>query len=702
MSRFEGAWGDAGYMGNQEVPMRQDNVWRILAAVVFVASCNSGNQYVASKYFKSQMIDAKQGGTITVTSADSQTLAGTQITVPAGALVADTRIGIAYGKSTGILPAGVQAAGLAVDLGPDGTQFHLPVTVTLPFALPTGGQVDQIVVYALETGGQMYTILNSALQTSSGFVTFNVSGFTQFQLGDEVPPPPGCDAGLTACSQGNGSGCVDVTSDPANCGACGYQCYEGVCTGGVCDGADAGCYPDTVQYFNGRLSYLDLLIVLDTSGGSDENGVLAAEIPWLVSTLRDMNVNFQIGVTTTDVCSSAASENGRLLPCRGCKVQGNTAFIVTGSDSNDGPNLASLIAAVDAGPDSCGAGGPEFFEAAYEALQQANAFGEPDSGSYYNLGLFRPEAAHAVLMVSATTNDDTSPGSVANYDQVFSALIVDPGVEVGLARFSFNYMSPSGLATDGGAIYDNGLPPRLSEMMGDLGEIAVDTLQPSWWDGLSEIVNWSFVQIFPLNTAPIVNTIRIFGTTGALIPATNMDQTVNWTYDATTNAISTNPAELTLSVMDNLEIVYEIPQACPIENVCMEEPSTVVPRTSCFQLCDPFAQDCPALITGTVQGCYYEAAVDSLVCEPSGPGYALSHPCSRSEDECSPGQDCFQLTADELDAGFVRTCRSFCDPSSGGLCPGANQPCEAVGTATGANGASITFGACPPYVDGGN
>ena len=46
----------------------------------------------------------------------------------------------------------------------------------------------------------------------------------------------GCEAGDVAC----GASCVDLETDPGNCGACGVACPSGLCEGGRCEGAYAG------------------------------------------------------------------------------------------------------------------------------------------------------------------------------------------------------------------------------------------------------------------------------------------------------------------------------------------------------------------------------------------------------------------------------------------------------------------------------
>jgi hypothetical protein len=58
----------------------------------------------------------------------------------------------------------------------------------------------------------------------------------QFDLEAGVPPLPdpiGCAPGLVSCG---GGPCVDLTSDPANCGVCGLACASGyLCAGaGMC------------------------------------------------------------------------------------------------------------------------------------------------------------------------------------------------------------------------------------------------------------------------------------------------------------------------------------------------------------------------------------------------------------------------------------------------------------------------------------
>ena len=64
-----------------------------------------------------------------------------------------------------------------------------------------------------------------------GQVALNTPGF--------AIPPPGispfcCPPGQICPSAVAGKACVDLRSDPRNCGSCGNVCQSGICSGGVC------------------------------------------------------------------------------------------------------------------------------------------------------------------------------------------------------------------------------------------------------------------------------------------------------------------------------------------------------------------------------------------------------------------------------------------------------------------------------------
>jgi hypothetical protein len=246
-------------------------VWAVVGSMALAVGCEVNQPYLASDFVKSQEVSASQGGTITVTAADSAVLAGTQVVIPPNALAADTRITIGFGGGvskewsnqpvSGLLaPTGGQQAGPIVYFGPDRISFATPVTVTLPFTASSSASQSRLVVDALESGGTSYQIAHSLLTIGPTTLSFPVNGFTQFGA-DYLPPPDddggipndggapddggvdaGCGAGLTLCPDDAGVSCVDTTSDQANCGSCGHACTLGFCAGGSCvlDQVDAG------------------------------------------------------------------------------------------------------------------------------------------------------------------------------------------------------------------------------------------------------------------------------------------------------------------------------------------------------------------------------------------------------------------------------------------------------------------------------
>jgi len=129
---------------------------------------------------------------------------------------------------------------------------------------------------------------------------------------------------------------------------------------------DSGTLTDT---FTVPTNKVDLLLVVDTSNGDSLGTTLAGGLGDFLTAAAD--VDYQIGVTTTDVCHG---ENGKLLPCPGCKVDGGFPLIVTPADANAAADLSTLLnIGVNFGMDHCGFFGPEFLEAASEASRSRTA-----------------------------------------------------------------------------------------------------------------------------------------------------------------------------------------------------------------------------------------------------------------------------------------------------------------------------------------
>jgi hypothetical protein len=233
--------------------MKAQNCKRSLVSLMALvaAGCTSSSQ-VASKYVKKQLVSAAQGGTLTVTSADSTQLAGTVVDIPAFALRGDTTITIGVGPAD-ITPASATPVGPVVDLGPSGTAFTDTVKVTLPYT--AGTALDHLFISVLEATGTAHRIENGSLEfPSGGRVRFGVSGFSEFQVGLDSPVPDAgpcpdtcpsnsscdgvsqclCDTGFTECA--SGPVCVNLGTDNNNCGSCGTACP----TGFNCDFGDAG------------------------------------------------------------------------------------------------------------------------------------------------------------------------------------------------------------------------------------------------------------------------------------------------------------------------------------------------------------------------------------------------------------------------------------------------------------------------------
>jgi hypothetical protein len=213
----------------------------VAAACCCAAAC-SNSQVVGSKYAKSQLVQAIQGGTMTVTAADDPTLAGTAIQVPPDSLASDTTLTVLQGAAIS-LPSGVVSAGSAIpQFGPDATTFGFPATVSVPFTLASGQTTDGLMVVGVQPDGTVFLVDNIDLQIDSahGIASFTVAANARFQ--PAWGPPNVCPPGTELCGCCGSGKCIPAGQP------CPVACSNMACpTDG---GRHDGCCP-AAEYFCG-------------------------------------------------------------------------------------------------------------------------------------------------------------------------------------------------------------------------------------------------------------------------------------------------------------------------------------------------------------------------------------------------------------------------------------------------------------------
>jgi hypothetical protein len=117
------------------------------------------------------------GGTVTVTEGP---LVGTTVDIPAGALTSDVTITI--GGDNDIFPEGREIRGTAIRLGPAGTTFAIPVTVTIPYT----GSSEELKVAHRDQSGMTTFLTNVAADEASQMVSFTLDSFSTVQAMAEI------------------------------------------------------------------------------------------------------------------------------------------------------------------------------------------------------------------------------------------------------------------------------------------------------------------------------------------------------------------------------------------------------------------------------------------------------------------------------------------------------------------------------------
>ena len=127
-------------------------------------------------------LPAAEGGAILTPSLAA-------VSVPAGALAADTEITLARDKSHAadraatLGASALASAGEPIAFGPEGTQFSSPVTITLPYdpALVPTGALTALAINYYDPIAKSWTPLRSQVDSTNHLVTAQTSHFSLYQ-----------------------------------------------------------------------------------------------------------------------------------------------------------------------------------------------------------------------------------------------------------------------------------------------------------------------------------------------------------------------------------------------------------------------------------------------------------------------------------------------------------------------------------------
>jgi len=320
--------------------------------------------------------------------------------------------------------------------------------------------------------------------------------------------------------------------------------------------------------FIGHTPQVDVLWVMDTDDDPTERATIAAKAPDFINALNMVSLDYQIAVTSTDYCANGptgTAENGRIMSCPGCKINGPTPTIITPADGNGGNDLQTLMEiganTNDYVYNSCYPD-EQFFNVAYQAV-----VGTADQN--WNAGFVRPNAYLAIITMNGDNEDDNSRTETPQWfaNQFLSVKGADHP-----ELFSWSYINPSQFGSSGGHQPFNRLPQRLASLLALAGGVALDTQQNDWEQGVLDL--WNIVLAsstrFPLSGSPDPTSILVYldgpppGQTmpgqapGVLVSPTNPNGSTNWSYDATSNTLDINNSSFSLTSTDVLYVQYTL------------------------------------------------------------------------------------------------------------------------------------------------
>ena len=265
---------------------------------------------------------------------------------------------------------------------------------------------------------------------------------------------------------------------------------------------------------------VDILFVIDDSCSmSEEQSSLSANFDAFIRFADAQNIDYQMGVTTTDV--DGGGPEGRLLPLSGTTQQRIvTPFTQPSPETVFGQNV------------NVGINGSAFeqgLEAAYKALSPPHVFG-------HNNGLLRADAVLSLIFVS--DEEDQSPNNVDFYINFFLSIKGFRNTNLFTAS-SIVGDSPGGCNGPGGGADDGA---RYVQVAQRTGGVFQSICSSDWSRSLEDLSTsaFGFKSRFFLQNQPVIQTLRVV-VDGQEIPATSPQGTINWTYDYATNSVNFTP-----------------------------------------------------------------------------------------------------------------------------------------------------------------
>ncbi|MBI2376918.1 MAG: choice-of-anchor D domain-containing protein [Deltaproteobacteria bacterium] len=268
---------------------------------------------------------------------------------------------------------------------------------------------------------------------------------------------------------------------------------------------------------------VDILFIVDDSCSmSEEQDSLATNFGAFIQFAQAQQLDYQIGVTTTDVQDGNVPEDGQLVPLTGPPAD----RIVTPLSQPSPEALFSQNANVGIDDFSSVEQG---LEAAYLALSSPLTFG-------HNAGFLRSDAVLSVIIVS--DEEDQSRQSVDFYVNFLLSI-------KGFRNTNLFTLSgivgdfPGGCSGPGGSASSD---ERYQEAIRRTGGIETSICTADWSRALEDlsVAAFGFKSRFFLSNQPELGSLRVWVNDVAM-PERENSGTVNWFYDYETNSVNFSP-----------------------------------------------------------------------------------------------------------------------------------------------------------------